>query len=196
MSVMPTTVLDRIVVTAESTLDSDTAEALWDLYQFVFAALERRAAARQLLSRADFTLEVLDPRVLKFLARTVDGRVVGLCTLSNDLDTVPWISPEFYRARFPAYAARGAVFYCGIAMVHPDARRTPAFLFMVAALARDVAAADGVLAADMCRYNVDDVQLATTVTVMMKRVWGSVRPVELDRQLYLAWEPAQRTTAS
>jgi hypothetical protein len=196
MSVMPTTVVDRIAITVETALDSDTADALWDLYRPALAALEHRAAARQLLHRGEFDLAVLDERVVKYLARTASGRVVGLCTLSNDLDTVSWISPEFYRTRYPTHVARGAVFYCGIAVVHPDARRTPAFPYMVSALARDVAAADGVLVADMCRYSVDEAHLAKTVTLMTKRVWGSVRHVELDRQLYLAWEPAQRSAAT
>jgi len=190
VSFTPTMALDR-VVTAETTVDPHTAESLWDLYCVAFAGLRDRAAARQMLSRPDFTLQILDARVVKYVARLANGRVIGLCTLSNDLDTVPWISPDFYRSRYPAYFARQAVFYCGIAMVHPDARATRAFAGMVAALARDIAAADGVLVADMCRFNVDEVRLARTITALMERAWGSVRHTELDRQLYLAWEPVE-----
>ncbi|MEP6462672.1 MAG: hypothetical protein ABJC62_04500 [Frankiaceae bacterium] len=196
MGVTPTAVSDRIMVTAESTLDSATAEALWELYQLAFAPLEDRAAGRQFLSRSDFDSEVLDSRVVKYLARIPIGRIVGLCTLSADLDTVPWISPSFYRTRYPAHAARGAVLYCGIALVHPDAQRTRAFPDMLAAMAVDIAGVDGVLVADMCRYNVDDVPVARTVDVVMNRVWGSAQQVELDRQLYLAWEPTPRAPVS
>ena len=192
MSGTSTTGRDGIVLTVDSTLDETTAAELWELYHLAFGELAPHAAARQLLSRRDFALEVLDPRVVKYLARRTDGRIAGLCTLSNDLDTVPWISAEFYRSRYPGHVARRAVFYCGIAMVHPDARTSRAFHDMVAALARDVSAADGVLIADMCRYNVEDLQLARTVTLMMRRFWGSVRHLELDRQLYLAWEPGHR----
>jgi hypothetical protein len=191
MSGAPTMTTDPIVVTAESTIDSGTAEAVWDLYRVAFGDLQERAAARHLLNWRDFALEVLDTRVVKYVARTTGGRIAGLCTLSNDLDTVPWISPELYRARYPAHFARRAVFYCGIAMVHPDARSTSAFPDMLAAFGRDIAAAGGILAADMCRVNVDELQLARFVALMMKRVWGSVRQVELDRQVYLAWEPDQ-----
>lgn len=190
-----TTLAIATTVATATTVDTGTAEALWDLYRGAFAALEHRAAARQLLTRSEFALEVLDSRVRKYLARTTDGRVVGLCTLSTDLETVPWISPEFYRARYPAHVARQAVFYCGLAMVDPDARSSRAFPDLVAALARDVAAVDGVLAADMCRFNVEDTRLASTVTLIMRRAWGSARQVELDRQLYLAWEPGQSGAA-
>jgi len=41
----------------------------------------------------------------------------------------------------------------------------------------------------MCRFNVDVVELATTVTATLQRAWGSADLVELDCQVYLAWEP-------
>jgi hypothetical protein len=191
VSITPTTAIDRMI-TAGTTVDPDTAEALWDLYRIAFAGLRSRAAGRQLLSRPEFILEILDPRVVKYVARSADGRVVGLCTLSNDLATMPWISPEFYRNRYPAHFARRAVFYFGLAVVQADARSSRAFSEMVATLARDVAAANGVLVGDMCRFNADEMYLARTVTSMLERAWGSVRAVELDRQLYLAWEPGDR----
>ena len=189
MGIAPRTASAPLVVTSEWTVDSDIAEALWDLYAISFEPLQHRAAARQLISRADFDLEVLDPRVTKYIARIGTGRIVGFCTLSNDLTTVPWISPEFYQARYPSHSARRAVFYCGIAVVHPDARSTRAFAEMVSAFGRDIAAADGILAADMCRFNVDVVQLTRTVSSMMERAWGSAKLVELDSQMYMAWEP-------
>ncbi len=179
----------RVVVDGAWRVDAGTAEELWALYRTAFGELKAHAAARQLLSRGEFALEVLDPRVRKYVARTADGRLAGLSTLSADLDTVPWISPEFYRTRYPAEFARRGVFYCGLAMVAPDARSSRAFPDMMAALGRDIAAADGILAADMCRFNVDGTRLAWAVTTMMRRAWGSARKVELDRQLYLAWEP-------
>jgi hypothetical protein len=178
-----------LVVSAESTVDPVTAELLWDLYCVSFASLQERAAARQLLTRSEFDSEVLDPRVTKYVVRTEQGRIMGLCTLTNDLTTVPWISPSFYQVRYPSHFARQAVFYCGLAMVHPEARATGAFMQMVSAFAEDIADADGVLAADMCRYNIDVGELTATVTAVLNWVWGSASLVELDVQTYLAWEP-------
>lgn len=189
MSGTPTEPAGRVVIDAAWTVDADTAEALWGLYRRAIGSLETHAAARQLLGRDEFALEVLDLRVCKYLARTPSGQIAGFCTLSADLDTVPWISPEFYRTSYPAHFARRAVFYCGLAVVAPDARSSRAFPEMMAALGRDIAAADGILAADMCRFNVEGTQLARAVTMLMRRAWGSARQVELDRQLYLAWEP-------
>jgi hypothetical protein len=196
MVVMPSTATEPVVVTRKSSVDLFTGKALWDLYLTSFQSLRRRAAARQLLNRSEFDLEVLDPRVMKYFARTQSGRVVGLITLSNDLTTVPWISPEFYQARYPAHSARAAVFYCGIAMVHPDARSTRAFPQMVSMLGQDISAADGVLVADMCSFNIHVVELARTVTSTLRQAWGSAELVELDRQVYLAWDhPSSGGTA-
>ena len=189
MSVTTSTLTNYVSVTAETTVDAETAEALWEMYYLSFEALQTRAAARQLLTRSDFDLEVLDARVTKYIARGADGTLLGLATLSNDLTTVPWISPEFYEVHYPVHVARKAVYYCGLAMVHPDARNTRAFAQMVSAFGRDIAAAKGILAADMCRFNIDGLELARMVTLMMKRAWGSANQVELDRQVYMAWEP-------
>ena len=52
-----------VVVTRESSVDSFTAEVLWNLYLTSFQSLRHRAAARQLLTRSEFDLEALDPRV-------------------------------------------------------------------------------------------------------------------------------------
>jgi hypothetical protein len=183
-------------ITVSRVVDAATAEALWRLYVDAFTPLQERAAARQLLSPDDFAREVLDARVKKYLAWGPGGEVVGLATVSPDLDTVPWISSAFYRRRYPEHFERHAIFYCGLAMVHPDARLTPAFPMLVAAFARDIAAAGGILAADMCRYNIELVELARVVTRILRRQWGGARLVELDRQVYLAWEPPSLDSVS
>ena len=177
-----------VVVQATATVDTATGDALWELYRVSFEGLRTRAASRHSLTRAEFDLEALDPRVTKYVACR-DGRPVGLCTLTADLTTVPWVSPEFYAVRYPRHAARSAVFYCSLAFVHPAERLTDAFARMVAVAAGDIAAADGVLAADMCRLNVEGFELHQAVTTLLRRAWGDVQPVELDRQVFLAWEP-------
>jgi hypothetical protein len=178
-----------------ASVDARTADALWDLFTVCFGPLRRRAAARHLLSRDDFAVEVLDARVAKYLAWTANGDVVGLATLSNDLETVPWISSDFYKSRYTEHFARRSLFYCGTAMVRPDARSAGALRQMVAAIGRDIAAVDGILSADMCRFNVDILQLAAVATSTMQQQWGSVNQVELDRQVYMAWEPRDLVNA-
>ena len=175
-------------VEAVRTVDTATAEDLWALYQLAFESLRTQAASRHMLTRAEFDLEVIDERVTKYVAWR-NGRPVGLVSLATDLTTIPWISPEFYARRYPEHAARGAVYYCSLALVHPDERLSDAFLRLVAVAAQDVATADGVFAADMCSLNQDTFRLDRAVTALLTRAWGGVEPVELDRQVFLAWEP-------
>jgi hypothetical protein len=184
--------VDRVtgpfVVTVAQDVDGATVEALWELYRTAFDGMQHRAAARQLLTRDEFSHEVVDRRVSKYLVRDDGGAIWGLVTLTNDLTTVPWISPEFYAARYPEHAARQAVYYGPLAMVHPRARGSRAFRQLVEAFGRDVAADDGVLAVDMCRFNVDVVELHDTLTEVLTDVWGAADCVRLDTQVYLGWE--------
>lgn len=183
-------VLDNsVTVTARSAVDSLTAEQLWSLYVEAFDPLQARAAARHVLTRDDFDLEVLDARVVKYVASDATGRIVGLGTLCNDLSTVPWISPAFYQRHYPRAFATRSLFYCGLIMVHPQSRGTGTFLHLATAIGRDIGAAGGSLAADMCQFNVDELQLAQTVTAVMRRTWGSAVRSDVDRQSYMVWEP-------
>jgi hypothetical protein len=179
---------DELVVQVTRTTDDAVGNALWDLYLLAFEGLRERAASRHMLTRSEFDLEALDERVTKYVAWR-DTEPVGLITLATDLTTVPWISPEFYAVRYPGHAERGAIFYTSLAVVHPSERLTDAFARLVAVAAQEVLAADGVFAADMCRLNTDVFRLDRAVTALLTRAWGGVQPVELDRQVFLAWEP-------
>lgn len=177
-----------VEVTATPTVDDATSHRLWRLYRDSFAELRSRAATRHVFSRSEFQAHLDDPQVDKLVA-WLDGQPVGLVTLTRNLHSVPWVSPEFYGARYPEQAARGAIFYCALAMVHPFARRSDAFARLVARRAPDIVAADGVLAADLCSFNIEETELSDTMTVLMRRAWGGARLVELDRQVFFAWEP-------
>ena len=176
-----------VVVQSTRTVDSVTGEALWTLYAVAFEEMRTRAASRHWLSPAEFELEALDSRVTKHVAWR-EGRPVGLATVTTDLAAAPWISPEFYTRRYPEHAARRGIHYCNLALVHPEERGTDTFGLLVASVAEAVAQDRGVLAADMCRANVDGLGLADAVTDLLRRSWGDARPVELDRQVFLAWE--------
>ena len=48
---------------------------------------------------------MLDPRVHKYIAWDDDGVAVGMSTLTRHLETVPWISPDFFAYHFPEHTA-------------------------------------------------------------------------------------------
>lgn len=181
----------EITIEVTAVVDDAVGDALWGLYLAAFEGLREHAASRHMLTRAEFDLEALDPRVDKYIAWR-DTSPVGLVTLTRDLTTVPWISPEFYAARYPAQAAQRTIFYTSLAVVHPTERLSDAFPRLVSLAAEHVKAVEGVFAADMCRLNTEVLRLDRAVTALLTRAWGGVQPVELDRQVFLAWEPAPR----
>jgi len=107
-------------ITIERSLDPGAVDAFYRLYRAAFAPLRTNAAARHLLSAEEFAAEMADKRIEKYVAWAGNGEPVGLATLTADLSAVPWISPEYYGARYPDHLARGALFYLGYTLVRPD----------------------------------------------------------------------------
>lgn len=156
-------------------------DSFWPVYEESFGPLRVLAAARQVLTEEEFSAELEDPRVWKYVALDTDGHVAGLTTVADDISTMPWISPEYYQHHYPNEWARGALFYSGVSLVRPDMRRYPVFSRMVTCLAQRVAAAQGILAYDMCGYNVESRSMAKASEQILNRVADfEVRAVDIQ----------------
>lgn len=160
----------------------DLTDQLWPLYLETFGPLATRAAARHVLTREEFAAELEDERVWRYLAVDADGAPVGLTTLTNDLATMPWISPDFFAFHFPDEWSRGAVFYAGISLVRPDFRRHGVYPAMMKGLGERVAAARGVVAFDVCEFNDEGHGLPRATDRLLNRVAPfQVRAVDVQR---------------
>ncbi|WP_227983695.1 hypothetical protein [Nocardia spumae] len=142
-----------VAVTVETAIPDAEIELFHTLYEQAFGPLRARAAARQVLHRNEFRAEMTDTRVDKIVARSRTGAPIGLTTLTRHLDTVPWISPEYFATRFPQHAERGAIYYAGFTLVTPTARHGVAFHAMISTVVQILAAAGGVVGWDICSYN-------------------------------------------
>jgi hypothetical protein len=131
----------------------DLKESFWALYEESFAPLRIRAAARQVLTESEFAAEVNNPGVWKYIAIDSAGELAGLTTLTDDVSTMPWISPEYFEHSYPDEWRRKAVFYVGITLVRPDMRHDRVWAMMAKYVAQRVAAAGGVLGYDICSHN-------------------------------------------
>lgn len=145
-------------------------DSFWPVYEESFGPLRVRAAARQVLTQEEFATELEDPRVWKYVALDSDGQLVGLTTLSDDFSTIPWISPEYYQHHYPDEWNRRALFYTAISLVRPGMRRRPVFSHMLTCVAHRVASADGILASDMCGFNVHQLSMARASEQILNRV--------------------------
>lgn len=172
-------------ITLEEALDDETTERFLAVYRAGFDPLDPLAAGRQSLTDDEFRAEMVDPSVLKFLGADADGRAVALLTASTDLDHVAWLSPSFYRQRFPDHAARDAIIYVGSLVVHPGAGGRSWMRRLTAAMSRYANDRAAIVAFDCCQYNVD-----TGFPDQLEWIAQSIGPATLeliDTQSYYAY---------
>ena len=148
----------------------DLMDSFWPVYEEAFGPLRVLAAARQVLTPDEFMAEVEDPRIWKYIALDADGGLAGLTTLTADLSTMPWISPQYYEYHYPDESNRKAIFYSGVSLVRPDMRRYPVFARMMTCLGQRIAAVKGIYAVDMCRYNDHERSVARAAERVLNRV--------------------------
>lgn len=172
-------------VTVEDVLDTHEAARFWPVYRAAFGHLATRAAARQTLHREEYFEEMADPKVAKYVARADDGEAIGLTTLILSLSLVPWISPEYYAARYPEQAAREVLYYVGFSLTHPHRRSVTAFPAMVNAITARASREKAVLLWDVCAYNNDAFDFADGIGGHVKRTHG-LTTEQLDSQTYYA----------
>lgn len=171
-----------VEVGAEPVLARAEAESFYQVYLTAFGHLREHAAARQVLTADEFFEEMDDPRVTKFVARADGGDAVGLSTLVTALEVVPWISPEYYAARYPDQAARGAIYYVGFMMTHPGRRSAAAYPLMVNAILTRSTQDRAALLWDVCGYN-QVIGFANSLATLVKRQTGA-HTETLDSQTY------------
>ena len=165
---------------------SHIAEEFLAIYRSAFRPLERLAPARQSLTDDEFAMEMVDERVLKFIAFDKEGQAVGLGTMATELSAVPWISPAYYEARFPDYFARGAIYYFGSLLVRAERQGGPWATVLLTEMSKRVLADAAIAAFDCCAYNVNVLRLPELIATVGHRL-GRVETMELDPQQYFAY---------
>ncbi|KAA0019478.1 hypothetical protein [Antrihabitans cavernicola] len=139
----------RVTVTIEEQISSENIELFYDLYEKAFGELRVKAAGRQVLHPAEFREEMLDARVMKYVSWSLENQPLSLTTLTNSLETVPWISPEYFNAKYPGRA----LYYLGFTLVRPDIRMQYVFRDIATRIANRMRNENAVLCLDMCGHH-------------------------------------------
>ena len=172
-----------LTITIESKVDEATARRFHALYVNTFGSLAVKAVARQVLHEHEFMEEMLEERVDKLLALDEAGRPVAMATLTRHLDTVPWISPDYFAHHYPEQTARNAVFYLGFILVEQQHRRSHLFIDLLTKVAQTIIDERGVCAWDICSHNNEAFGLADAIEALTSRMATfDVGPV--DTQTY------------
>jgi hypothetical protein len=175
----------NLTVTIESTVDEATARRFYALYVQTFGSLAVKAVARQLLHEHEFMEEMLDARVDKFLAWDEHGEPVAMATLTRHLETVPWISPDYFAHHYPEQMARNAVFYLGFILVEQQHRRAHLFIDLLTKVAEMVIEQRGMCAWDICSHNNEAFGLADAIEALTSRM-ATFDVGAVDTQTYYA----------
>ena len=142
----------RAQITRELIIEGERAEAIWQIYHDSFVPLQELAMQQHLWSREVILDELADPRIVKIVG-TADGEPVGLCMVTNELEVVPMISPEFLRARYPEQASRNAIFYGVVIFVRSGYRGRTLFARLGTHAGQEAASQGGVIIFDVCSFN-------------------------------------------
>lgn len=178
----------RCPVEKLSFVDRELAERFLVIYRAAFGPLETLAPVRQGLTDEEFLDQMFDPSVIKFVAWDEEGEPAALAFMATDLSTVPWISVPYFRARFPEYFARGAIYYFEALLVSPDHRGGPWASRLLQAATRTLTAARAIALFDCCEYNV-----GRKLPEMIARAAASLTQftaTQLEAQRYYAYVPA------
>jgi hypothetical protein len=171
-------------VTVEQTLPAAVVDAFYPMYVAAFDPLRTMAAARHVLSPEEFAEEMADPRIDKYVVWDDEDAPMAMTTLATDLAAVPWISPEYFAAKYPERLARGAVFYLGYTLVAPGRRRPGVLPLMIDRMMRRLIEADAVCGFDMCAHN-DANGIGRQVAALCRA--GNADIAKLDTQTYYSF---------
>jgi hypothetical protein len=104
-----------------------------------------------------------------------------MALVAEELSAVPWVSPDYFAARFPLEYSEGRLFYFGALLTAPHARRAGNAKRLLAALSEHVAAVDGIAAFDCAGVNVPYVP--DLVAAIADEV-TDLTPQQIDSQHY------------
>jgi len=181
-------VRDDLELVVLPVVTGDLRERVWDAYCDAFDELRTEAIQRHVMSRDEFDAVMADERVDVYLAQRDDGRIAGMATLSNDLEAMPLVSPDFFRARWPEHYAARKIWYIGFIAVSPEHQGREAFAQMVEQMYLVVSIQNGLVGLDICSYNDDVRHMSRVFRLMIARNSDNMRFNRIDQQSYWLYE--------
>lgn len=176
-------------ITEHLELDGPTTQEAWKLYEEVFADIDSHAAARHLMYESEFVGIAANQHIRKYLVRDDAGVLVGMSTLTNDLESVPLISPRFFARRWPDHFQRGAIWYCGF--VGAGRNDVHAYADLVLTMWKRIRSNNGIVFMDYCQSNVENHRIPQRTRTLMARYGNPVHHTQVDAQTFWIMEAAR-----
>jgi GNAT superfamily N-acetyltransferase len=185
----------RMELATREVLDGPGRELGWQLYRSAFDELRIRAVQRHVMTRPEFDAVMDDRRITKYevLDPDRDGRMCGLATMTNHLEAMPLISPDYFEHRWPSLFRQRHIWYVGFVGVDPDYQGTGVFADIVGSMCRLVAGAGGVAVLDVCRRADQVYGLPAAIARLNDTFSDGGSHERIDEQSYWAYEfPASK----
>lgn len=175
------------IIEQHRSLTGDLLNSAWELYYTAFEEIDTLAVQRHMMTWEEFSEVAYDKRVGKYVA-TADGEVIGLSTLTNDLEAWPLISPRYFERHYSAdYEAR-RIWYVGFVCARRGPRPSPTlFADLIAAMYPFVIESGGFAVMDYCSFNVTPLQLPEHANDILKQVNPTTRMREIDSQRFYTY---------
>ncbi len=151
---MGITASSAFAVHAFAELSPDTTAAAYHMYVDAFTDLARLAAQNHLMTVSEFAAICADRRITKYVATNGNGAVVGMSTLTNDLDAVPLISTHFFAHHWPDLYMARKIWYLGFACVADPGTDGHIFVALIEQMYIPARDARGMVFMDFCTHNV------------------------------------------
>lgn len=177
-----------VTIHPRGAVDDADRDGAWATYLAAFEPLRSIALQRHLMTRAEFDEVCEDVRVTKYLAVDTEDAVVGLGTMTNQIQAMPLVEPAYFAHRWPEHWAAGRCYYIGFVASHPEKQGTALFTELIQLMSYTAALTGGVAVLDICRHHVDQHALPQSIGRITSAVVPGLRVEQVDAQTYWAYE--------
>ena len=137
----------------ERVVPAPALDATWRLYNRALEELRQTAVQRHVMHRDEFDHVMADERVWKYRGVTTTGEISALATFTNDLDSMPLISPDYFAHHWPQLYKEHRIWYIGFFVIDPKHRRSGIFERVIAHMWQQVVESAGIALLDIGRRN-------------------------------------------
>jgi GNAT superfamily N-acetyltransferase len=174
----------------ERSVPAAALEGTWVLYNRAFDELRRTAVQRHVMYRDEFDQVMADERVWKYrgVNPVYDGAATALATFTNELGSIPLISPDYFAHRWPDLYAGKRIWYIGFFAIDPGSRGKGIFEWVISHMWDRVRDSRGIALLDICRRNAQ-VGLPDAIHNVLLSLTPEMRASRIDEQTYWLYEP-------
>jgi hypothetical protein len=185
-----------VTITQYATVRRDLTAPAYAAYHCIFEEVNTLAVNRHMLTPREFDQICANNAIIKVFATTAPGEVVGLSCITNDLESWPLISPEYFARHYPEHYDAGAIWWIGYVGVRPG-QPGSAHLFrdLIAEMypyVRDSETATGrrgIWGQDFCGYNVQMRRMIERSKAVVEHIHGApISFTRIDEQVFVLGE--------